>query len=201
VRRSDRPDASTASTFPRACFGSAQAERSSSLDQHPLNRRRCRQLCRAGAPRWRPLQFVIQHDAASSDCVTPDLETASSGRPPGHLHHHLSDADAYRDDRRASSAFLLPDRCMLFTAMAGVPDLSAMSRSCSSMMARAGAPRCAFPPWLSWLWVLRWSHLRLQRLRLLAVVSWPLRLRENLGLLIGSLARTEPVGASVAVAG
>jgi hypothetical protein len=32
-------------------------------------------------------------------------------------------------------------------------------------------------------------------------VSWPLRLRENLGLLIGSLARTEPVGASVAVAG
>jgi hypothetical protein len=62
-------------------------------------------------------------------------------------------------------------------------------------------PRCAFPPWLSWLWVLRWPHLRLQRLRLLAVVSWPLRLRENLGLLIGSLARTEPVGASVAVAG
>jgi hypothetical protein len=32
-------------------------------------------------------------------------------------------------------------------------------------------------------------------------VSWPLRLRENLGLLIGSLARTESVGASVAVAG
>src|SRR6266542_3680204 len=32
-------------------------------------------------------------------------------------------------------------------------------------------------------------------------VSWPLRLRENLGLPIGSLARTEPVGASVAVAG
>jgi hypothetical protein len=29
----------------------------------------------------------------------------------------------------ASSVFLLPDRCMLFTAMAGVPDLSAMSRS------------------------------------------------------------------------
>jgi hypothetical protein len=39
--------------------------------------------CRAGAPRWRPLQFVIQHDAASSDRVTPDLETASSARPPG----------------------------------------------------------------------------------------------------------------------
>src|SRR6266545_3374062 len=53
--------------------------------------------------------------------------------------HHQSDADAHRDDRMASSVFLLPDRCMLFTAMAGVPDLSAMSRSCSSMMARAGA--------------------------------------------------------------
>jgi hypothetical protein len=25
-----------------------------------------------------------KHDAASSDRVTPDLETASSGRPPGH---------------------------------------------------------------------------------------------------------------------
>ena len=29
--------------------------------------------------------------------------------------------------------------------------------------------------------------------QLLAVVSWPLRLRENLGLLIGSLAQTKPV--------
>ena len=53
--------------------------------------------------------------------------------------HHQSDADAYRDDRMASSVFLLPDRCILFTATAGVPDLFAMSRSCSSMMARAGA--------------------------------------------------------------
>jgi hypothetical protein len=35
---------------------------------------------------------------------------------------HQSDADADRDDRMASSAFLLPDRCTLFTAMAGVLD-------------------------------------------------------------------------------
>ena len=27
------------------------------------------QLCRAGAPRWRTVQFLIQHDAASSDRV------------------------------------------------------------------------------------------------------------------------------------
>jgi hypothetical protein len=40
---------------------------------------------------------------------------------------------------RFPSARLLPDRCMLFTAMAGVPDFSAMSRSCSSMLARATA--------------------------------------------------------------
>jgi len=33
----------------------------------------------------------------------------------------------------------LPDRWMLFTGMAGVPDFSAMTRSCSSMMVRAGA--------------------------------------------------------------
>jgi len=71
------------------------------LDQHPLNRRRCRQLCRAGAPRWRPLQFVIQHDAASSDRVTPDLETASSGRPPG---HHGFQASA-RPWTKTTSAF------------------------------------------------------------------------------------------------
>src|SRR2546430_1748348 len=38
-----------------------------------------------------------------------------------------------RECRPRSSGFLLPDRCTLFTAMAGVPDLSAMSRSCSSM--------------------------------------------------------------------
>jgi ubiquinone/menaquinone biosynthesis C-methylase UbiE len=30
---------------------------------HPPNRGRCGQLSRAGTPRWRPLQFVIQHDA------------------------------------------------------------------------------------------------------------------------------------------
>jgi hypothetical protein len=40
---------------------------------------------------------------------------------------------------RFASARLLPDRCMLFTAMAGVPDFSAMSRSCSSMLARVRA--------------------------------------------------------------
>jgi len=30
------------------------------------------------------------------------------------VHHHQSDADAYRDDAMASSAFLLPDRCIMF---------------------------------------------------------------------------------------
>jgi hypothetical protein len=37
------------------------------------------------------------------------------------------------------SIFLLPDRWMLFTPTAGVPDFSAMIRSCSSMTARAAA--------------------------------------------------------------
>jgi hypothetical protein len=39
------------------------------------------------------------------------------------------DDDVYRLDRMASSAFLLTERCMLFTAMAGVPDFSAICRS------------------------------------------------------------------------
>src|SRR2546430_7432909 len=51
---------------------------------------------------------------------------------------HRFDADADSSDRTASSAFLLSDRCMLFTEMAGMPDFSAISRSCSSMMASAG---------------------------------------------------------------
>src|SRR3984893_12749165 len=49
------------------------------------------------------------------------------------------DADACRSGRTLPSTFLLPDRCMFFTASAGVPDFSAISRSCSSMTARAGA--------------------------------------------------------------
>src|ERR1700730_3006210 len=51
---------------------------------------------------------------------------------------HQFDADTDRSDRIASLVFLAPDRSMLFTARAGLPDFSAISRSCSSMTARAG---------------------------------------------------------------
>jgi hypothetical protein len=61
----------------------------------------------------------------------------SSARDHEMAHHHRSDARG--DDRVASSAFLLPERWMLFTARGGVPDRSAMTRSCASMTARAGA--------------------------------------------------------------
>src|ERR1700730_13161318 len=59
--------------------------------------------------------------------------------PVDQQRRHRFDADADSSDRTASSAFLLSDRCMLFTEMAGMHDFSAISRSCSSMMARAGA--------------------------------------------------------------
>ena len=49
------------------------------------------------------------------------------------------DATPARGNRMRPSAYLPPDRCMLFTAMAGVPDFSAMIRSCSSMTARAAS--------------------------------------------------------------
>jgi hypothetical protein len=55
------------------------------------------------------------------------------------VYQYHFDAVAYRDARIVASAFLPPDRCMLFTGMGGVPDFSAMSRSCSSIMVRAAA--------------------------------------------------------------
>src|SRR5215470_5826479 len=54
-------------------------------------------------------------------------------------HEGQSGAHSGRGRSYGRSIGLLPDRRMLFTPTAGVPDFSAMIRSCSSMTARAAA--------------------------------------------------------------